>query len=379
MWEQQSTLSKEDFVEAVRAKLPPDLTHFGPKLLGILESVAKLGGPPYYVYQIPGVIEILSNVYTCAKSRSQERPRRESKIRKGVVQIVSNLPEGKEGEIIKKALNETRLISCRGWIGINTPHLHHEVIGNQYFPFGHDVMEISLDQFCGEGFEGYVVLPRDSELREADLIYLPVPVRPRASLFFPDELRIESAVISVIHIPAKEPLDPLKGASLPDRFYPEFLKLDTSEEQEVRDYLIKYAWGYPFGSWPTERVFEGIRNIQAQLKGFVVNVKEGKVGPGSLPRYEGFSISGKSLGLPESESIEIRCYYGWPDYFEWELWEDQSSGDSRISTCNRCGKVIFSSKGGRKKEYCSRDDNPECFRARRRQSVHRSRGNKPKM
>jgi hypothetical protein len=62
-----------------------------------------------------------------------------------------------------------------------------------------------------------------------------------------------------------------------------------------------------------------------------------------------------------AQELLVQRVVGWEGYFWRELLEDYSTG-SGATHCPNCGKLLF---GRRNKIFCSEEDNPKCFRARR--------------
>jgi len=70
------------------------------------------------------------------------------------------------------------------------------------------------------------------------------------------------------------------------------------------------------------------------------------------------------------QTVEIPCIFSWIGYFWWEL--SQTIQDKSVNICERCGSVI---SGKKDKRFCSKEENPECFRARRAEDRRRERNN----
>ncbi len=62
-----------------------------------------------------------------------------------------------------------------------------------------------------------------------------------------------------------------------------------------------------------------------------------------------------------SKPVTVTRIWSWIGYFWWEFLADFKAGRN-IRGCMRCGRVI---SGSKRKGYCNRADNPDCFRARR--------------
>ena len=61
-----------------------------------------------------------------------------------------------------------------------------------------------------------------------------------------------------------------------------------------------------------------------------------------------------------SRTRKVRRTLGWLGYFWWEFHRDLAA-ELLPAFCSRCGKVITKKNARR---YCSREENPECFRKR---------------
>ena len=67
---------------------------------------------------------------------------------------------------------------------------------------------------------------------------------------------------------------------------------------------------------------------------------------------------------------EIPCIFSWIGYCWWELGE--LIKEKTIKTCERCGNIIV---GKEDKRFCSKEENPACFNARRAEDRKRERNN----
>jgi len=68
------------------------------------------------------------------------------------------------------------------------------------------------------------------------------------------------------------------------------------------------------------------------------------------------------------QPVEIPCIFGWIGYFWWEL--SQRAKEKSVNICERCGNVII---GNENRRFCSKDENLECFRARKAEDRRRER------
>lgn len=66
--------------------------------------------------------------------------------------------------------------------------------------------------------------------------------------------------------------------------------------------------------------------------------------------------------------VEVPLIFSWEGYFWWELSQKLEKTNSGI--CESCGKVIFGKKG---KRFCSNEENPKCYKARRARDKRRER------
>jgi hypothetical protein len=70
------------------------------------------------------------------------------------------------------------------------------------------------------------------------------------------------------------------------------------------------------------------------------------------------------------EQTKVRRVQGWLGYFWWEFYQDITTRVS-VRLCNACGSVIRRGHGDR--QFCTRDENPACFRARNNIAQKRGR------
>jgi len=68
--------------------------------------------------------------------------------------------------------------------------------------------------------------------------------------------------------------------------------------------------------------------------------------------------------------IEITRCFGWEGYFWWGLNKAVNCEYKNITFCQRCKSII---SGRRNKKYCSREENPTCFKTRRAEDKRRER------
>jgi len=83
--------------------------------------------------------------------------------------------------------------------------------------------------------------------------------------------------------------------------------------------------------------------------------------------------------LPEDQPthpIALRRFRNWFSFIERQLMDTAAAGGRlpRRNVCKRCGSPLCPSKNPRRpKEYCSKQENPERYRAWRKEGVYRAR------
>jgi hypothetical protein len=65
--------------------------------------------------------------------------------------------------------------------------------------------------------------------------------------------------------------------------------------------------------------------------------------------------------------------FGWEGYFWWELNKFVNVENESIKPCELCGKIIHEKKD---KAFCSRKDNPDCYRKRKKLNKSREKEKK---
>jgi len=97
-----------------------------------------------------------------------------------------------------------------------------------------------------------------------------------------------------------------------------------------------------------------------------------------------FGVESNSIdelkGSPEflqsmTDQTAVVRVFGWVGYFWWEFLQDLSDYKT-IGICERlgCGSVLTG--GHRDRRFCTKEENPECFRRRNADAQRRSRFNK---
>ena len=204
----------------------------------------------------------------------------------------------------------------------------------------------------------------------------PLSISPEAEIAEyikpPKEIKYDSRV----RLKWPEPFDRLFpiGGSVDFLYHHEVMKKAIKEKDEI----AILAWKNQFVStvkvtldliWTlpklTRDILSGINPEITPDVGFFVDL-QGKydIVAKSLKEMKENKDYIKKLTQP----YEIPCIFGWVGYFWWEL--SERAKEKSINICERCGNVI---KGKADKRFCSKEENIECFRARRTEDKRRGR------
>jgi hypothetical protein len=91
-----------------------------------------------------------------------------------------------------------------------------------------------------------------------------------------------------------------------------------------------------------------------------------------VPEHARF-VAFEFKGADTSEAtVRLRRYYGWLDYM-WAELADDIYHRKAILVCESCGRIISPGSHWKRKRFCSSEENPECYKARKRGYVSVSR------
>lgn len=373
-----------------------------------------LGSGPYNPYHIREAVHLLRTECEFL-GKLDGRPERKSETRVeapevAISQIVAiNNSDAKQCHRIRNGLIRTGLINFEGPVFVN------------FSPFtGMTIDSLPSDAFKGTDYYmeySFVDIVNDKQKTEEELGRALHPV-----VFIKD---VEPTLVLLTYILGgnRQPgLGP--GAPLPSPLYHAFLNVSADSAQEIMDFMNTYKVYLFTMRWDPQQLLNYTRGIektmnldlvveeaeltrfwaaeQQQMRNVLEAAARGRlpqvVFPPVFPQCEEAIVEwhlisgyfdprlvetslpdGVRLALLEFEksetpntTVRIRRYYGWRSYIWAELAHEIWRGKA-ASVCAWCGRVISQGKHGRPKRFCSREENPQCYKERKATYVAASR------
>lgn len=134
-----------------------------------------------------------------------------------------------------------------------------------------------------------------------------------------------------------------------ERVYQKLLSEKPDTLQEVINFPFKFISNLP----PSESLIESIQALPVMLSDIADKISSDSVGPNEIGVMNHFN----------REDIS------WPGFTMFELLDDYKRV-LRISSCRLCGNKI---RGHKDKKYCSKTENPDCYREQQRVKKARQR------
>jgi hypothetical protein len=162
-----------------------------------------------------------------------------------------------------------------------------------------------------------------------------------------------------------------------DTLFPTGMDLDTISQLEKMKNCASGRLQEEILSWVGKMTTEGWTTRELS---WLIPALEAKGSDSVLVDIEGeFNLIHKSIKTLYKDNrykeifctkLPIRRCFGWLGYFWWEL--KKSIESESYAICGRCGEFISGKLG---KRFCSKEENSECYRARRANDVQRFRKN----
>jgi hypothetical protein len=414
-------MNADEFIAAVNQARPP---HLPPADRDFLRQHELILGPhTYYKNQIPSAIHLLGLRYEFLDKVKQQTttkptagkakttlPEVKPQIAISQIVVIHN-SDTEQCHCIRNGLIQTELIHNSGPIFINfSPYTGQTInsLGSEAFKEADYVLECaSFEKTTSEG-------------KTKPLGWSTSPV-----LFTKDVAPTLVQLTYVLGGQRQPSIGP--GAPVPSPLYQAFLNVNTDSAQEIMDFMNTYKV-YPFVMHlDPQQLINYISHIeksiklilgategklrelcadeQQKMRGILVAATQGKleqmVLPPAFPLCEEATAKWNSIcgyfdqklvettlpdetrfvlldfGKDETPSgrVRIRRFYGWFDYMWAELLDDIWRENAAL-ICEKCGRVISRGKHGRPKRFCSQEDAPECYKARKAQHVSASRSKK---
>ncbi len=404
-------MNTQEFIDEINRRKPSHLPLADREFLKLGEQI--LGSGPYYHDHVRQAISLLGIKYEflgqLERRTGGSAIATDAKPKAAISQIIAihNL-DANQCHRIREGLIKTGLINFEGLISVNFSQFTHRTIESLPTDAFKDT------DYCLE----YSVFEED----KGEGKVRPLGVAPNPVIFIKD---VEPTAGQLCFVSAGQ-RSPAIGRSvpLPSPLYKAFLNVNANSIESIMDFMNVYRvflFTMQFDDMQLSNYIAGIDGslkmglvaTEAQLKEFFHNeqnrmryvldaARQSKLGqvvfPPIFPVCEDAVVEWKEISgyfdpeflqtqvpegvtnalfefkadLTSEATVRVRRYYGWLPYMWAELVDDIYT-ERQALVCERCGKVISRSKHGRTKMFCSRLENPACYKARKAEYVASSR------
>ena len=403
-------MNADEFIAAINRQSPTGLPRADREFLRRYQVI--LGSGPYYQEHIPKAISLLGMHYEFLGKIKQE-PKQSPTVTEARPQVaisqvvvIHNL-DAKQCHQIRRALVQTQLINFEGPIFVNFSPFTHRTI-DSLPPNAFEEADYHMEYFVF-----------DEAVSEGKTKPLGFTINP---VFFTKGVQPTLVQLTFMLGGQRQPgIGP--GAPLPSPLYRAFLNVDANSANAIIDfmniykvYLFPMCWdlnqlsNYVSGREKsmqltlvaTEDQLQKFWNAEQQkMRGILSAAAQGRLGqvvfPPIFPACEEAIVEWRAIsgyfnpqlvktrpdgarlilfefkGAKTADAtVRIRRYYGWLSYM-WAELADDIYHRKAVLICESCGRIISPGTHGKHKRFCSLQENPECFKGRKRGYVYTSR------
>lgn len=408
-------MNTQEFIDEINRSKPSHLPLADREFLKLGEQI--LGSGPYYREHVRQAIGLLVIKYEflgkLERRAGGSAIATDAKPKAAISQIIAiHNSDASQCHRIREGLIKTDLINLEGQISVNFSQFTHRTIESLSTDAFKDI------DYCLE-YSVFEWANSDCNVKPRAVVLNPV-------IFIKD---VEPTVVQLCLVSAGQ-RPPAKGRSvpLPSPLYQAFLNVDANsiesimgfmnvykvclftmqfDDTQLSNYVAGVEGSLELGLVATEtQLKEFWRSEQNKMRGVLAAARQSRLGqvvfPPIFPVCEDAVVEWKEISgyfdpeflqtqvpegvthalfefradLTSEATVRVRRYYGWLPYMWAELVDDIYK-ERQALVCERCGKVISRGKHGRPKQFCTKAENPSCYRARVANKVSLSKKRRP--